>query len=640
MISQLLHPQETERLRLLKALELLDTPPEPVFDRVTRLAARALGVPITLVTLVDEQRQWFKSRVGVDLTETPRSQAFCAHAILGTEPMVVPDAQLDARFAANPLVTGGPGIRFYAGVPLLTQAGLPMGTLCAIDDKPRTLTPDELDTLRDLAGIVMQEIQLRETLVLARTRLTQVDADMASSEARFRAVFERAAVGIATVAPDGRWLGVNDALCNILGYSADELKSLTFQDITHPEDIDADLQYLQDLVSGKIERYEMEKRYLRRDGSSTWARLSVAKKLSATGELEYFVSVVQNIQARKTAEAALAALRHELEQRVEARTAELRISNEQLSQAMAQQARVKQVLRKREAELSAVIENASDAFVSIDHHSLITAWNRQAEATFGWRADEAIGRSLSELIIPPEHRAAHHKGMLRYLRTGVAVVLDQRIELPAQRRDGSSIPVEVRIRSLEIDGQILFNAFLHDISERKAAEAEREQEARHDPVTGLPNRRALMELLPQAMARTRRSGTALAVIFLDLDGFKQVNDNHGHDAGDALLHDIAQRLRRGVRECDTVVRLAGDEFVIVLEGLGAAGDEALPLAQKLLGLIAPPVRLGAAAVHVSASIGVALHLPAAASVAADLMKRADAAMYEAKRAGKAQVRVA
>lgn len=620
MISELLHPHEADRLRLLRALALLDTPPEPVFDRITRLAARVLGVSIALVTLVDEHRQWFKSSVGNDLTETPRSQAFCAHTILGVEPMVVSDAMQDARFVANPHVAGGLGIRFYAGVPIRTQAGLPLGTLCVMQDSPRTLSPAELDTLSDLAELVTQEIRLRETVVMARARMrisrvgsAQVPTDVVSSEARFRAVFERAAVGIATMAPDGSWLGANDALCRILGYSAAELMALTSQDLTHPDDIAADLQNLQDLVSGQIERYEMEKRYLRRDGSSTWVRLSVAKKLSATGELEYFVSVVQDIQARKTAEAALATLHRELEARVEART----------------------------AELSAVIDNASDAFVSIDATNRITAWNRQAEAIFGWSAVEAIGVSLADLIIPPEYRAGHYAGLRRYFQTGAAAaVLNQRTELQALRRDGSSLPVEVRIRALKIHGQTTFNAFLHDISERKAAEARREQEARHDAVTGLPNRRALLELLPQAIARSLRSGAALAVIFLDLDGFKHVNDSHGHDAGDVLLHEVAQRLRRGVREGDTVVRLAGDEFVIVLEGLSAAGDDALPLAQKLLGLITPPVSLGAASSSVSASLGVAVHRPPEVTMAADLMKRADAAMYAAKRAGKAQVRLA
>ena len=116
-------PNEAERLELLYALQLLDTEPEPIFDRLTRLLAHSLETPIALFTLVDESRQWFKSRVGLELRETPRDQAFCAHAILTADPLVVPDACLDQRFASNPLVLGAPHMRFYAGVPIRSAGG-------------------------------------------------------------------------------------------------------------------------------------------------------------------------------------------------------------------------------------------------------------------------------------------------------------------------------------------------------------------------------------------------------------------------------------------------------------------------------------------------------------------------------------
>lgn len=149
-----LPPFERERLSLLKALQLLDTPPEPTFDRITRLASQLLQVPIALVSLVDEQRQWFKSRVGLEACETPREYAFCAHAILQTTPLVVNDASRDPRFIDNPLVTTAPGIRFYAGVQLLSLQGYPLGTLCVIDTRPRELAASELALLQELAGIV------------------------------------------------------------------------------------------------------------------------------------------------------------------------------------------------------------------------------------------------------------------------------------------------------------------------------------------------------------------------------------------------------------------------------------------------------------------------------------------------------
>jgi diguanylate cyclase len=182
------HPaNEVERLQLLHALQILDTDPEPVFDRLTRLLAHTLGTPIALVSLIDEHRQWFKSRVGLNVSETPRDQAFCAHAILDGEPLlVVPDAYRDERFADNPLVLGAPHIRAYAGAPIRTQGGLALGTLCAIDTRPRAFTAVELQILQDMAGMVAREMHLRETLLLARSQLSQADELLVESEERYR----------------------------------------------------------------------------------------------------------------------------------------------------------------------------------------------------------------------------------------------------------------------------------------------------------------------------------------------------------------------------------------------------------------------------------------------------------------------
>ena len=156
---------EKYRLAALEAYQVLDTEPEPGFDRITRLAARHFRVPIALVSLVDETRQWFKSRVGLDATETAREISFCGHAIMRDQVMQVPDARHDARFADNPLVIGDPEIRFYAGAPLITPAGLRIGTLCVIDFQPRDpLSEDGLAMLADLAGLVVEQLEMRRRL--------------------------------------------------------------------------------------------------------------------------------------------------------------------------------------------------------------------------------------------------------------------------------------------------------------------------------------------------------------------------------------------------------------------------------------------------------------------------------------------
>jgi len=458
-------PYERERLEALHSLEILDTPAEVSLDRITRLVARVLDVPIALVSLVDEDRQWFKSRAGLEATETPREMAFCAHAILQTSPLVVPDAAEDERFRDNQLVTGAPHIRFYAGVPIRTSTGFAVGTLCAIDERPRQLTQEELDTLRDLADIVSREVQLRENLMLARLQRNRSDALFKASEAGYRSMFELASVGIALVAPDGAWISVNTALCDTLGYAPEELKHLTFQNITHPDDLDSDMQMLQQLIDNQIDRYQMEKRYLRKDGAWVWVNLSVTKKLSEEGHLEYFISIIQNIQGRK----------------------------------------------------------------------------------------------------------------------------------------------------------------------------ELEQEARHDALTGLYNRRALDALLPIAMARSDRSRLQLALMFIDLDGFKGINDTYGHDAGDDLLRTISARLHSCVRRTDSLVRLAGDEFIVVLEGIVPGVDEAREVAKKLLVAIAEPIIIKGDVIRSNASVGFSMYEPGSGKAPDELMREADRWMYKAKHSGKGRV---
>ncbi|EKS34447.1 sensor domain-containing diguanylate cyclase [Afipia broomeae] len=152
---------EDLRLQALRRYDILDTAPEETFDRITRIVAAALRVPMAAVSLVDDHRQWFKSRIGLAATETPRSSSFCAHTILANGAMVVTDTTQDLRFNGNPLVLGDPHIRFYAGYPVVSSDGVPLGAVCAIDTSPRDISPQELGLLKDLAALVNEQLELR-----------------------------------------------------------------------------------------------------------------------------------------------------------------------------------------------------------------------------------------------------------------------------------------------------------------------------------------------------------------------------------------------------------------------------------------------------------------------------------------------
>ena len=167
---------EAVRLSALRSYRILDTDPEQRFDDLTMLAAHVCGAPMALITLVDADRQWFKSRIGTDLTETPRRISFCAHAMHHTGIFLIPDATADDRFKDNPFVTGEAGVRFYAGAPLRSRDGHPLGTLCVFDRVPRTLTTDEYEALEALSRQVESQLELRRSLIELETALALRDA--------------------------------------------------------------------------------------------------------------------------------------------------------------------------------------------------------------------------------------------------------------------------------------------------------------------------------------------------------------------------------------------------------------------------------------------------------------------------------
>jgi diguanylate cyclase (GGDEF)-like protein/PAS domain S-box-containing protein len=294
--------------------------------------------------------------------------------------------------------------------------------------------------------------------------------------------------------------------------------------------------------------------------------------------------------------------------------------------------RAAEQLQMSEGRTREILQTANDAFVAIDVSGRITEWNRQAENSFGWTRAEVIGELLSDLIIPEMHRDAHNRGIERFLASDQGPVLGRRVELEALHRDGHQFPVELTPWVVRRDGIVRFNAFIHDITERKAFEHELEHQSLHDSLTGLPNRALLLDRIEGALARADRSGNRVALLFIDLDRFKAVNDSLGHEAGDSVLLGVAERVPHALRGGDTLARLSGDEFVVLCEDVRDSAA-VTAVADRILDQLARPFMVGGTEAHVSGSIGIALTAGEPISAEA-LLADADLAMYRAKERGK------
>ena len=566
------------------------------------------------------------------------------------------------------------------------------------------------------------------------TSVDELSADLAlrlaDAEARFSLAFEHAPIGKALVAPDGRFLRVNRALCRIVGHDEAALLDRTFQDITDPEDLGIDLEQLQRTLAGEIEGYSMEKRYLRADGTPVACQLDVALVRGDDGDPQYFISQVQDISERRLAEVALDEVRaaqraclEALEQGVVMADLE---GNVQLSNQAAWRIlggdpasfservkngtwdtydedgrilpleerpiihtaltgepvtdRVMYIVRDdgERVALRLATEPVFDetgavvslviAFADISHEQALAAAQRAAdeEVRAGKVLLEAFLERSADLICVHDER-----GVVRYasptaetvlghpLRAGDSMEWDRvhpddsdvglagLVDLLAM--PGSTTRVEVRYRGddgwrhLEIVATnrlddpavagIVGN--VRDITERAEAAAQLAWQAFHDQLTGLPNRALLMDRIGQALERSRRRGERVALLFVDLDRFKHVNDERGHEVGDHLLVEVADRLRRTVRAGDTVARLGGDEFVVVAEG----GDDTdiATLADRIRAALEVPVAFGdGSTLAVSASIGMAYD---AGHPPERLLRDADSALYRAKERGRNRVEV-
>ncbi|HEX8403012.1 MAG TPA: EAL domain-containing protein [Duganella sp.] len=287
-------------------------------------------------------------------------------------------------------------------------------------------------------------------------------------------------------------------------------------------------------------------------------------------------------------------------------------------------------LREREARLQAILNKAADAILTIDGDGLVMSANAAAGRLFGY-TPEQMTRLRLERLIPVgigEADGLDAAGLLRMIACGVA----HDYKLTGWRSDGGEFPLAISVSEVELPDEHLFVAILHDLTEQQMAQERIHRLAHHDTLTGLDNRLSLNLRLEQLLAQTRRAHGAAAVLFIDLDHFKKINDTHGHQTGDLLLVAVAGRLRELMREVDIIARLGGDEFIVVTSGT-VTPDDVSNIAVRIVESLTAPYQLEGKTIHSGASVGVAM-FPSDGDDGGTLMRHADTAMYAAKSQGR------
>jgi diguanylate cyclase (GGDEF)-like protein len=502
---------EKRRLVALEKLGILDTPPEERFDRLVRIARQFYHVKTALFTVLDDKRQWFKSKDGIDASETPRSVAFCDHAIRQDRAFIVEDAAQDPRFKSNPLVTGDPHIRFYAGIPVREPSGFKLGSLCIIDDKPRQIQEVDLDVLRTLASLIEDELE-----------------------------------------------------CAYL---------------TGGDEGDVAVSHL----SRAIQRAQNV--FLTNDNERAAFELMLADLLSLTGSQFGFIGEV---------------LYHHDGKPYLKVGAITNIAWSPETQALFQQ-----------------VERRGMLFERLDNLLGAGLLSGGVVLTNNYASDARRGG------LPPGHPPiASYIGLPVYSGGDLIGLVGL-----ANRVGGYKESIADDLAPLlQTVGTLIERKRLYQ--EKREHQLSLEQAANFDALTGLPNRRRLTELFEQELFEAKQRKGTVAVCFIDLDGFKEINDEHGHSVGDAVLKSIAERLKNTVRGHDLIARLGGDEFVAILRDVD---DERVY--SRILEAIRQPISYRHFVLHLSGSMGVTVYPDDDADTDL-LLRHADQAMYAAKESGK------
>jgi diguanylate cyclase (GGDEF)-like protein/PAS domain S-box-containing protein len=485
----------------------------------------------------------------------------------------------------------------------MAQQGFVQGFECRLKRKDGTIIWVSLNA-RNVCGSDGQ-VLCSEGFIVDITDHKQAVMQLRHNEKLYRTTFQQAPVGIVHTSFDGKIQRCNARFAQILGYPADEVPGMTFQQITAPEDLPSCLDVLKQVRLGLINIACWEKRYIRMNGSLTWAKVTMSVQRNSEGRAQHLIVLVEDINALKATEERLAV--------------------------------VQQALRSSEERYRIAFQTSIDA-ININRLSdgVCIDCNQAFLDIVGYERQEVMGRTSLELGIWAEERD-RRKLMQMLLQSSMCPSLEARF----RKKSGEILWVQMSASILEVDGTPCVLSITRDITQARTAEEDIRRLAFYDPLTALPNRRLLLERLRQRAAASAPGEGSQALLFVDLDNFKMLNDTLGHRTGDLLLCKVARRLVACVRETDTVGRLGGDEFLVMLEGLSEAAPEAAAQAEatgrKILASLNQPCQLGSHECLSSASIGIALFGDRKSSTD-EILQQADIALHQAKAAGRNAMR--
>ena len=411
MQEPLIPENESSRLAALRRLGVLDTQAEERFDRITRIAKTHFGVAIALVSLVDADRQWFKSCQGIDASETPRNISFCGHAILREEVFVVTNAVEHPDFADNPLVIGPPNIRFYAGAPLHAPDGERVGTLCVIDPNPRDFCAQDVDVLRDLANCVEGELAL---------------AHIRKSERFLKAISDAMPGLVAYWDKDLVCRFANTPYLIWFGKPADAIIGTSMLDLLGERLFTMNQPYIQGALAGQPQHFE--RTLTKADGSIGYTWANYIPDMDSYGKVAGFFVLVTDVTPMKEAE---------------------------------------RQIRDAENRMRTILNNVMDGIITIDGKGIVVSVNPAAVSLFGYSVEELVGQNV-KMLMPEPNRSSHDGYLARYQSTGESRAIGVGRELEGLTKDGRVFPMELTITEVEIDGQRMFVGLVRDITERKS----------------------------------------------------------------------------------------------------------------------------------------------------------------------------